>query len=81
MNCKPYIVKFNHFFEGERGQQNTEEMFLCLHAENIMDAREKYLTVTGGPFHQNWLVSITDERKIEFFWMAVEHKFVTIPKD
>jgi hypothetical protein len=45
---KPFIVKFNYVTESERGKFNTEEMFLCLHADDRRDAFEKYLQVTGS---------------------------------
>ncbi len=42
---KPYIVKFYYYDETSKDQ---EEMFLCLHAEDRRDTREKYAQVTGG---------------------------------
>jgi hypothetical protein len=76
---KPYIVKFQHFSEGTDGTMDSEEMYLCLHAENKRDAFEKYLHVTDGEQSQNYLVSVTGEDRIEAFWDAATWKFVTIP--
>jgi len=79
LRMKPYIVKFNHVSERERGGYDSEEMYLCLHAESRQLAFEKYLHVTGGETHQNYVVSVTDEQKVEAFWDRDAWKFVTIP--
>jgi hypothetical protein len=76
---RPYIVKFNHVSESDRGKMNSEEMFLCLHAEDRRDAFEKYIQVTGGEQSQNYFVSVTGEDKIEAFWDRSTWKFFTIP--
>jgi hypothetical protein len=74
---KPYIVKFNYVTESERGKFNTEEMFLCLHAEDRRDAFEKYLQVTGGETRQCYVVSVIDETKVEMFWDRSTWSFMT----
>ena len=78
---KPYIVKFKYLTEDIKGAINSEEMFLCLHAEDRRDAFEKYLQVTGGEQRQSYVISVTGEDKIEAFWNASTWSFVTIPTD
>ena len=77
---KPYIVKFNWVTETDRGKMNSEEMFLCLHAENPRDAFEKYLQVTGGESRQCYFVTI-NANGIELFRDRDSGKFFTIPTD
>ena len=78
---KPFIVKLNYVTESERGKFNTEEMFLCLHAEDRRDAFEKYLQVIGGEQRQCYIVSVIVPDKIEAFWDRSLWRFVTIPTD
>ena len=78
MANKPYIVKFYYYDETSKDQ---EEMFLCLHAEDRRDAREKYAQVTGGESRNCFLTSVTGPDKIEAFWNRSTWSFVTIPTD
>ncbi len=78
---KPYIVKFNYVTEDAKGAFNSEEMFLCLHADDRRDAFEKYLQVTGGEQRQCYIVSVVGPDKIEAFWDRSLWKLVPIPTD
>lgn len=74
---KPYIVKFYHIEEGSE----KEEMFIALHAKTNRDAMEKYVTVAGGEYRDNYLISVTGKDKIEAFWNRDDWKFYTVPTD
>ena len=77
MAKKPYIVKFNYVTETDRGKMNSEEMFLCLHADDHREAFEKYLQVSGGETRQCYIVSVIDDNKIEMFWDRSTWSFMT----
>jgi hypothetical protein len=73
----PYIVRFTH--ANDDGGP-IEEMFLCLHADSIVLAAEKFWSMLGGVGQPNVLVSIKTEMGVEAYYDRQSGKFVTIPE-
>jgi hypothetical protein len=76
MYTRSFVIKFNHANDDDGP---VEEMFLCLHADSIVLAAEKFWSMLGGIGQPNTLVSIRTEMGVEAYYDRSSGRFVTVP--